>query len=83
MKMMEKFDATVSTRGAKKGSTKVSRTFITEGLGSCIGYTPARGQTTENYLTVVLMWLILGGTDFTQDIFLNEMMEDSQMLGGS
>ena len=29
------------------------------------------------------MWLILGGTDFTQDIFLNEMMEDSQMLGGS
>ena len=83
MKMMEKFDATVSTRGAEQGSTKASRTFITEGLGSCIGYTPARGQTTENYLTVVLMWLILGGTDFTQDIFLNEMMEDSQMLGGS
>ena len=68
MKMMEKFDATVSTRGVKKGSGQVSRTFITEGLGSCIGYTPARGQTTENYLTVVLMWLILGGTDFTQDI---------------
>jgi len=79
MKMMEKFDATVSTRGAKKGSTKASRTFITEGLGNCIGYTPARGQTTENYLTVVLMWLILGGTDFTKDIFLNEMMEDSQI----
>ena len=33
--------------------------------------------------TVVFMWLILGGTDFTQDILLNEMMEDSQMLGGS
>ena len=83
MKMMEKFGATVSTRGAKQGSTKASRTFITEGLGNCIGYTPARGQTTENHLTVVLMWLILGGTDFTKDTFLNEMMEGSQMLGGS
>ena len=79
--MMGKFDATVNTRGMKKGSVKVSETMFTEGLGSFIGLKRVRGQTRENYVTVVPRWLTLGGTDFTKDVFLQDLMEDWQKLG--
>ena len=54
--------------------------MITEGLGSVIGLYIARKQTMEDYLTVLLLWLLKGGIDFTQDRYLQELLTDSQSM---
>ena len=56
--------------------------MITEGLGSVIGLPRDRKQSMENYLTVLLLWLLKGGTDFTQDRYLQELLTDSQTCIG-
>ena len=82
--MMGKYDVTTRSKGAKapgKATTwKVSETMITEGLGSVIGLQRDRKQSMEDYLTVVLLWLHQGGTDFTQDRYLQELLTDSQTI---
>ena len=81
--MMGKHDATLK-KGAKpsgKATTwTVSQTMITEGLGSVIGLHRGRKQSMEDYLTVVLLWLLKGGTDFTKDRYLQELLIDSQTM---
>ena len=81
--MMGKYDVTLK-KGAKasgKATTwKVSEVMITEGLGSVIGLQRGRKQSMEDYLTVVLLWLHQGGTDFTQDRYLQELLTDSQII---
>ena len=52
--------------------------MITEGLGDVIGLRIARKQTMESYLTVLLLWLLQGGTDFNSDPYLQQLMADSQ-----
>ena len=54
--------------------------MITEGLGDVIGLRIARKQTMENYLTVLLLWLLQGGTDFNRDIYLKQLLADSQSM---
>ena len=54
--------------------------MITEGLGSVIGLQRGRKQSMEDYLTVVLLWLHQGGTDFTRDRYLQELLTDSQTI---
>ena len=80
--MMGKHDATLkgAKRSGKATTWTVSQTMITEGLGSVIGLYIARKQTMEDYLTVLLLWLLKGGIDFTQDRFLMELLTDSQSM---
>ena len=61
---------------------KASETIFTEGLGSVIGLKRARKQSLEDYITVILLWLLQGGTDFTQDryMYLQELVTDSQSI---
>ena len=81
--MMGKYDVTLK-KGAKasgKATTwSVSQTMITEGLGSVIGLHRDRKQSMENYLTVLLLWLLQGGTDFNADPYLKQLMTDSQSM---
>ena len=68
--MMGKHDVTLKkgTKASGKATTwSVSEPMITEGLGSVTGLLRGRKQSMENYLTVLLLWLLKGGTDFTQD----------------
>ena len=58
----------------------MSKTVITEGLGDTIGLRIARKQTMEHYLTVLLLWLLQGGTDFNADPYLKQLMTDSQSM---
>ena len=60
----------------------MSETIFTEGLGSVIGLKRARKQSLEEYITVILLWLLQGGTDFTQDRYLQELVNDSQSIIG-
>ena len=81
--MMGKYDVTMK-KGAKASGKatiwSVSEVMITEGLGSVIGLQRGRKQSMEDYLTVVLLWLHQGGTDFTQDRYLQELLTDSQTI---
>ena len=78
--MMGKYDATKRRPSGKATTWTVSRTMITEGLGDVIGLRIARKQTMENYLTVLLLWLLQGGTDFNRDIYLKQLLADSQSM---
>ena len=82
--MMGKYDETTRTKGAPapgKGTTmKESETIFTEGLGSVIGLRRACRQSLEDYITVILLWLLQGGTDFSQDRYLQELVTDSQSI---
>jgi hypothetical protein len=80
--MMGKHDATLkgAKRSGKATTWTVSQCMITEGLGDVIGLRIARKQTMENYLTVLLLWLLQGGTDFNADPYLQQLMADSQSM---
>ena len=78
--MMGKCDATKRRTSGKATAWTVSQTMITEGLGDVIGLRIARKQTMESYLTVLLLWLLQGGTDFNADPYLKQLMADSQSM---
>jgi len=78
--MMGKYDATKRGTSGKATTWTVSKTVITEGLGDTIGLRIARKQTMEHYLTVLLLWLLQGGTDFNADPYLKQLMTDSQSM---